>query len=34
LYERGGEQAILEFRGHQAGERDEVFGGSRSPDPV
>jgi glycosyltransferase involved in cell wall biosynthesis len=34
LYERGGEKAILEFRGRPAGERDEVFGGSRVLDHV
>lgn len=34
LYERGGEKAILEFRGHRAGEHYEVFGGSRFVDPV
>ena len=28
LYERGGEQAILEFRAHRAGQHDELFGGS------
>ena len=29
LYERGGEKAILEFRGHRAGEHDERFDDSR-----
>lgn len=34
LYERGGEKAILEFRGYRAGEHCEVIGGSRFVDHV
>jgi hypothetical protein len=34
LYARGGENAILEFRGHRVGQYYELFGGSRFVGPA